>query len=204
MGKVLVLGGTGQIGRAAVPRLAHDGWDVTVAARNEPPPDLADFRFIRVDRTAPGELEKAADGVDVLVDVVPFTLDDGKQLVSLAGRVGSVIAISSAAVYGFEDLQSLPVPIPERHTTVEPGDGDYAARKRAIELLLLGERDLNPTVIRACAIHGRGSRHVREWYFAKRALDGRRAVILAHRGAGRFHTTSVANIAELIALCARR
>src|ERR671934_1971459 len=113
MGKVLVLGGTGQIGRAAVPRLAHDGWDVTVAARKDPPPEFADFRFVRVDRTAPGELEAAADGVDVLVDVVPFTLDDGRQLVSLAGRVGSVIAISSAAVYGFEDLQSLPVPIPE-------------------------------------------------------------------------------------------
>ena len=201
MATALVLGGTGQIGRAAARRLAHDGWDVTIAARNEPPPELGDFRFARVDRTAAGELEAAADGVDVLVDVVPFTLDDGRQLVSLAGRVGSVIAISTAAVYGWTGL---PVPVPERHPTVEPGDDDYATRKRAIELMLRETPELRATVIRAGAIHGEGSPAPREWYFVKRALDGRRVVVLAHRGASRFHPISAVNLAELIALAARR
>src|SRR5436305_608350 len=128
--KALVLGGTGQIGRAAVHRLAHEGWDVAIAARREPPPELTEFPFVRLDRTVGGELEKAADGADVLVDVVPFRRADGRQLASLAGRVGSVIAISSAAVYGWSDL---PIPIPESHQTVEPGDVGYARRKRAIE-----------------------------------------------------------------------
>lgn len=201
MGKALVLGGTGQIGRAAVQRLADEGWDVTIAARREPPAELTEFRFARLDRTVPGELEAAVDGVDVLVDVVPFTLIDGRQLASLAGRVGSVIAISSAAVYGWSDL---PVPIPERHETVEPGDAGYAARKRAIETMLLEAGDLHATILRPGAIHGRGSPHPREWYFVKRVLDGRRAIVLAHRGESRFHTTSVANLAELIALAARR
>jgi nucleoside-diphosphate-sugar epimerase len=201
MGTALVLGGTGQIGRAAARRLAGDGWDVTIAARHDPPPELADFRFARVDRTAAGELEQAADGVDLLVDIVPMTLDDGRQLVSLAGRVGSVIAISSAAVYGWSGL---PVPVPERHTTVEPGDDDYATRKRAIELMLRDAPDLRATVLRPGAIHGEGSPHPREWYFVKRALDGRRAIMLAHRGASRFHPTATANLAELIALAARR
>ena len=201
MGTALVLGGTGQIGRAATRRLARDGWDVTIAARHDPPPELADFRFARVDRTAPGELEAAAEGVDVLVDVVPLTLDDGRQLVSLAGRVGSVIAISSAAVYGWTGL---PVPVPERHPTVEPGDEDYATRKRAIELMLRDAPELRATVIRAGAIHGEASPAPREWHFVKRALDGRRVIVLAYRGTARFHTTSVANLAELIALAARR
>src|SRR5919197_1300807 len=164
MGTALVLGGTGQIGRAATRRLARDGWDVTIAARHDPPPELADFRFARVDRTAPGELEAAAEGVDVLVDVVPLTLDDGRQLVSLAGRVGSVIAISSAGVYGWTGL---PVPVPERHPTVEPGDEDYATRKRAIELMLRDAPELRATVIRAGAIHGEASPAPREWHFVK-------------------------------------
>ena len=46
--------------------------------------------------------------------------------------------------------------------------------------------------------------HAREWFFVKRALDGRRLLPLAYRGASRFHTTSVDNLAELIWLAAVR
>jgi nucleoside-diphosphate-sugar epimerase len=198
MGSAFVLGGTGQIGIPATRRLAEDGWEVTVAARHERV--APEFRFVRVDRTVPGELERAADGADVLVDVVPFTVADGEQLLSLAGRIGSVIAISSAAVYGFEGM---PVPIPESQPTVKPGDEGYAARKRAIELLLEAD-ELRATSIRAGAIHGPNTRHSREWYFVQRILDGREAIVLARNGAGRFHSTSVDNLAELIRLAAAR
>src|SRR5439155_555837 len=194
-----IVGGTGQIGRAAAARLAERGFDVTLAARSDPG-DL-EHRFVRVDRGEQGSLEAAVGEPDVLVDVIPFTRADAEQLVGLAGRVGSVVAISSAAVYGWDDL---PVPVPERHPTVEPGDGDYAAQKRALELTLLAARELRATVVRPGAIHGPHTRHAREWYFVKRALDGRRVVVLARRGASRFHTTSVTNLAELIRLAAER
>ena len=194
-----ILGGTGQIGRAAAARLAERGFDVTLAARSDPG-DL-EHRFVLVDRGEPGSLEAAVGEPDVLVDVIPFTRADAEQVVALAGRVGSVVAISSAAVYGWENL---PVPIPERHPTVEPGDDDYATRKRAVELTLLDSRELRATIVRPGAVHGPYARQAREWYFVKRALDGRRVVVLAHRGASRFHTTSVANLAELIRLAAER
>ena len=138
MATALVLGGTGQIGIPAARRLTECGWDVTVAARG----DHAD---IRIDRTMPGELEAAADGFDVLVDIVPFTSADALQLASLAGHVGSVIAISSAAVYGFGNAADpLPVPVPEDHKTVAPSDADYAARKRRSEERRVGKECSSP------------------------------------------------------------
>jgi nucleoside-diphosphate-sugar epimerase len=216
MRTALILGGTGQIGRPAARRLAEDGWEVTIAARAQPD-DLTEFRFARVDRTVPGELENAVgDGVDLLVDIWAMTADDARQLVALAGRVGSVIAASTAAVYcddegrslksttGAWDFPRFPVPMPERQRTVEPGDDGYAPRKSAVEKLLLEAPELRATVLRLGAIHGPHTKHSREWYFVQRALDGRRAVILANRGESRFNTTSVANIAELVALTARR
>jgi nucleoside-diphosphate-sugar epimerase len=73
----------------------------------------------------------------------------------------------------------------------------------AIERTLL-DGPLRTTIVRPGAIHGPGARLAREWFFVKRALDGRRLVCLAHRGHSRFHTTSVGNLAELIRLAAHR
>lgn len=218
MRTALIVGGTGQIGRPTARRLAEDGWEVTVAARTEPTDGFAtEFRFARIDRTAPGELEAAiGGGVDLVVDLWPLAIADGHQLVSLAGRVGSVIAASSAAVYCDDDGRSLttttgewdfpryPVPISERQRTVEPGDDGYAPRKAAIEKLLLEAPALRATVLRIAAVHGPHTKHAREWYFVQRVLDGRPAIVLARHGESRFHTSSVANIAELITLAARR
>jgi len=206
-----VLGGTGQIGRAVSQRLTEAGWDVTVGARREPDPPL-DTRFARVDRTVPGELEMAiAGGVDVLVDIVPLRTADGEQLRGLAGRVGSVVAISTGGVYEddagrpFGDPEAaFPVPITEEQATVAPDGDDYHSTKRTIELALLEEAELQATIIRPCAIHGPHGRQLREWFFVKRALDGRRTIVLAHRGEGRFHTTSVDNLADLVRLAAKR
>jgi nucleoside-diphosphate-sugar epimerase len=150
----------------------------------------------------PGELERAAEGVDALIDVVPYTPADGRQLAALAAGVESIVAISSAAVYGLGGERGpLPVPVPESHPTVPAGDGGYAARKRAVEELLLAD-GAGATVIRAGAVYGPMTRHSREWYFVKRALDRRPAVVLARRGESRFHTVSAENLAELIALAA--
>lgn len=215
MRSAFVLGATGQIGRAVCQRLAEAGWEITASARGNRPP-VAGVRAVHVDRHEPGALERAlGDGADVIVDVIAFTGCDAEQLNSLADRVGSVIAISSASVYADElgrtldeatDLESfpeLPVPIPETQRTVGPGEETYSTRKAEMELALL-QGPLPTTIIRPCAIHGPGASSLREWHFVKRALDGRRVVLLPDRGASRFHTTSVANLAELVALATDR
>jgi len=206
-----VLGGTGQVGRAVTARLLEHGWDVTVAARHPPDPPL-EARFVSVDRTVDGELEHALPaGVDVLVDVIPLRLEDGQQLRGLKGLVGSMVVISTAGVYvdregrTFSDPDaSYPRPVFDRQPTVEPGGDDYHSIKRAIELDVLADDELRATVVRPCAIHGPHAKAAREWHFVKRALDGRRTILLARRGTGLFHTTSVENLAEVVRLAAQR
>jgi nucleoside-diphosphate-sugar epimerase len=188
---------------------------VTLASRGER--EVAQgFRHVKLDRANTAAVEHAADGVDVVVDVIPFGRRDAEQLLALGERVGAMIAISSASVYtdesrhslddatGPDDLPRLPVPIPETQPTVEPGDDGYSAGKSAVEHALLEQRSLPATVIRPCAIYGPGDRQAREWHFVKRALDGRRKVVVAYDGASRFHTTSSDNLAELIRCCAER
>ncbi len=151
----------------------------------------------------------------MLVDVAAFTAGDGRQVNALADRLGSVVVISSASVYADdrgrtldeaetrEAFPVLPVPIPESHPTVSPSEESYSTRKVALEQELLSG-PLPVTVIRPCAIHGPRSRQPRELFFVKRVLDGRRAVVLVSNGESRFHTTSLANLAELVFLAATR
>jgi nucleoside-diphosphate-sugar epimerase len=153
-----------------------------------------------------------ADGYDLLVDVVPFERVHAEQL--LARDVGAIIAVSSASVYAdeagrtldeaqsVETFPELPLPIPETQRTVPPGDATYSTKKVAIEQALLEQDRVPATVVRPCAIYGRGDRMAREWHFVKRALDRRPYVLLAHHGAGHFHTTAAENIGELVRLAA--
>jgi len=205
--RAFLLGGSGQTGRALIPRLQRRGWEVVVASRGEREVP-AGVEHITVDRGAEGALEAAVgDGADVLVDFAAFEPEHAQQLLALRDRVGSLVVLSSAAVYLPEDeadLARLPVPIAERTETVTPGPGGYATKKRAIELALLEQDALPSTLIRAGAIHGPWSTWTREWYFVKRVVDGRRAIVLAYRGASRFHPISVHNLAELIWLAAER
>ena len=206
-----ILGGTGQIGRAVAKRLDETGWDVTVAARHEPATPV-EGRFVRVDRTAQGELERAlASGPDVLVDVIALRAEDAEQLRGLAGVVGSMVVISTAGVYVDEEGRSFQDPdvsyprhVPEGQPTVKPDGDDYHAVKRRIELAVLEDDALRATVVRPCAVHGPYAKRAREWHFVKRALDGRRAIVLARRGSSRFHTTSTVNLAEVVRLAALR
>lgn len=214
-----ILGGTGQIGRAAAALLADTGWRVTVASRGSIPlPRSLTSRGVRqviVDRTQCDDLSGIIGrSVDVLIDTIAYTAADAEQLIRASHLIGSIVVISSASVYVDSEGRSLDEaktdddfpdfdgPIQENQPTVAPGDLTYSASKIDMEQTLLAHDPVPATVIRPCAIHGPGSQHAREWYFVKRALDRRPFVVLAYRGASIFHTTSVTNLAELIRLAA--
>jgi nucleoside-diphosphate-sugar epimerase len=212
--RAVLIGGTGQIGRAAGRALAEDGWEVVAVSRSGTLPDgLAELgvQAAAADRADDAQLRAAiGSGADVVLDTVAFTQEHGEQLNGLAGLVGSLVVISSASVYaddegraldGVSDPPQMPVPLPETQRTAEPGDETYSTQKAALEQTLLNG-PLPSTLVRACAIHGPGAKLPRELFFVKRAVDGRRRVALAWNGESRFHTTSVTNLAELIRLAA--
>ena len=207
MPRALVVGGTSAVGRAIALAFRDDGWDVTVASRSS---ELDGLRNVHFDRDEDGAVQAAARGVDALVDVVPFEVRHAEQL--LAADAGAVVAISSASVYTDDvgrtfdeareppDFPDLPVPIPESQPTVEPGDATYSTKKRALEDTLLENARVPTTIVRPCAVYGRGDRLAREWFFVKRALDRRPFIVLTNRGENVFHTTAAENIGRLVRL----
>ncbi|HEY5694246.1 MAG TPA: NAD-dependent epimerase/dehydratase family protein [Gaiellaceae bacterium] len=216
MPRAVLIGGTGMIGRAAARALAADGWDVVAISRSGTLPEgLAELgvQSAVADRADDRQLRAAlGTGADVVLDTVAFTREHGGQLNGLAGLAGSLIVISSASVYADDDGRALdgegeppnmPVPILETQRTADPGDATYSTRKAELEQTLLAG-PLPATLLRACAIHGPGAKLPRELFFVKRAVDGRRRVALSWKGESRFHTTSVANLAELIRLAAAK
>ncbi|WP_329458985.1 NAD-dependent epimerase/dehydratase family protein [Streptomyces sp. NBC_01497] len=221
-GNVVVIGASGQIGRAAVGALAEDGWEVTAASRGGGSDAAwpAHVRTVRLDRADDAALAAVVgDGCDVVVDLVAYDAEHADQLAALAaaGRVGSAVVVSSAAVYeddrgrGFDTQAEpdgsprFPVPMPESQRTVAPVGDSYSARKVRLEQRLAAAGEVLPaTVLRAGAVHGVHCRTPRELYFVKRILDGRRRRVLAYGGTCRFHPVHVSNLAELVRLAAAR
>ena len=148
------------------------------------PPQLVESgaRVSILDREQPGELAHAlADGADALIDTIAFTQIHADQLLDVQGCVGAFVVVSSASVYRdaagktFDEARQngfpeLPVPIAETQPTVHPGPTTYSTRKVALEHRLLDQARVPVTVLRACAIHGMGSQHPREWWLVKRIL----------------------------------
>jgi nucleoside-diphosphate-sugar epimerase len=208
----LLIGGTGQIGWASAQNLLAHGWDVTVASRSGGGgPEGA--HGVTLDREDTDRLVAESDGKDLVLDTVAFTPAHGEQLARLAGRVGSLVVVSTASVYlgdngtyldiatGADDFPVFPEPVTERQPTVDNDEQTYSPLKAALERLLLGTAGLPVSILRAGAIHGPHSEFVREWFFVKRVLDGRERVVLAWNGSSRFGTSATVNIAQLVRLC---
>jgi nucleoside-diphosphate-sugar epimerase len=217
--RAFVLGGTGLIGRAVGAALAKTGWSVTAASRGtkEAPPefDELDIRLVVLDRDRDLDLRAAVGEVEVMIDVVPHSAKHARQLLELEGQIGSLIAVSSSAVYADEAGKPLvlgggrperddPIPIEESQATLPPDNETYAGQKVALEQALLASHPGPMTIVRPGCVYGSGDPRPREWYFVKRALDGRPYLILADRGAGRYHRVAAANVAQLVYLAAEQ
>jgi nucleoside-diphosphate-sugar epimerase len=215
MRSALLVGGTGQLGWATAENLLAHGWDVTVASRSGAP-GPAGTTALALDREHTKHLLAEADGMDLVLDAVAYTPEHGAQLAQLAGRVGSLVVISTASVYlgdngsyldiatGPADFPVFPFPVREDQPTVDNDEPTYSPQKAALERVLLGTPELPVSILRPGAIHGPHGLFLREWFFVKRALDDRPHAVLAYDGESRFGTSATVNVAELVRLCAEQ
>jgi nucleoside-diphosphate-sugar epimerase len=223
MPRALVIGGTGLIGRAAARRLLGAGWGVTVTGRDPAnlPTDIAAAggQFLAAARDDGDALRRAlGDGADLLLDTICYTADEADLLVPLMRSAASTVVISSRAVYAdaqgrhgnSREPPQFDAPIAETQPTVPPrrdlpvDDAEgYAANKVAAEQVVL-DSGFPVSVLRPGKVHGQAARPPREWFWVKRALDARPAVLLAGRGEYRVRPSAAANIAALVEVCATR
>lgn len=133
--KLLMLGGTGFVGRAVVEDALARGWEVTVLNRgNRPAPD--GVRVLRGDRMEEGGPAALRDGRwDVVVDTwssAPTAVRDAARL--LADRVGRYGYISSGSVYPFPSPAGNDETAPVVEASPDAGATDYSRDKRGAEL----------------------------------------------------------------------
>lgn len=207
--RALVFGCSGQVGRAVAMEFARAGWQVDAVVRGGRalPDGLAS---LQVQRLEAGENRASLmkKGYDAVCDTLAYSGADAADLLAAKRNCGHLTVISTASVYadaagrGLESAEGFPeypAEIREDQPRVPPGSG-YSASKVAMELAM--ELGAQAAILRPGAIHGIGARHPREWWFVKRALDGRRRIPVLDNGASIFHTSSTAGIASLAVHCA--
>ena len=222
MQKAIVLGGNGLVGAAAALRLAADGWEVTSSGRSADrfPKELreAGVSFARSDRYVAGDLRELVRlGADAVIDCAGYTAAHARMLLPFRQAIGSLVFISSKAVYvdgrgrhsNSDEPPDFGGPVTEKQPTMAPSDIDYHSRegyganKVAAENVLL-DSGMAVSVLRPSRVHGAYASRPREWVFVKRVLDGRRHLLLARGGRGANHPTAAVNLAALAVFCAAR
>lgn len=198
--RVLIIGGTGFIGRPLVRRMVGLGHEVAAFHRGRTQAELpAGVEHIVGDRhhlrVHVDELRRFAP--EVVVDMLAYTEADATGLVeAFRGLARRTVVNSSADVYrayglflGTEQGPVEPTPLtedsplrtalfPYRKQADGPDDFFYHYDKIPVERVVLGEPGLPSTVLRLPMVHGPGDPYRRLSPYLKRIDDGRSAIIL--------------------------
>jgi Nucleoside-diphosphate-sugar epimerases len=155
--KILIIGGTGFLGRAVAEEAVRRGHAVTTFNRGKSAADVEGVESVRGDREVRADLERLVDGRtwDVVVDVfglVPRVVAESAR--TFSGKAGMYAYISSVGAH--RDFPAKPVdegsPLHECSPDAGPGDGNYelfkAGSERAVERFFDGAKlILEPGVI---------------------------------------------------------
>ncbi len=214
--RVLVLGGTGFIGGAAVRRLLAEGCDIAAFHRGE---SSGSARTIRGDRRDllrfRGEFDRFRP--DVVLDTIAYTEKDAEDLVrAFHGVAGRTVVLSSQDVYApygrllrLESGTRDPAPLSENgplrvsrypyRAIARPGEMAHDYEKILVERAAAAEPALPATVLRLPSVYGEGDTHRRLRPYLERM--GKPELLIDRAKAGwRWTRGHVEDVAEAIAL----
>ncbi|MDX1623548.1 MAG: NAD-dependent epimerase/dehydratase family protein [Gemmatimonadota bacterium] len=196
--KVLVIGGTRNLGHHLVHALVDAGHRVTTFNRGETADELPDeVDRLHGDRADPAHLARGVGerSFDACVDTIALRPGDTRAAIdALDGKVGHYVHISTGQVY----LVRAGCPVPAREEDYEgplkeppPGDSweapeyRYGVEKRACEDVLeeaWATRRFPATRLRPAMIHGPRDHHHRLHGMVHRLLDDDPLVVPLERG----------------------
>jgi nucleoside-diphosphate-sugar epimerase len=216
---VLVIGGTGYLGRRIVEQLVNAGHAVSVVSRgNLAPESMQHARPIAADRRDRQVFTERlrTETFDAVIDNIAYDSDDIENAVqTFGGRIQQYLFTSSMAVYhdasaldplteSDADLDFLPGPadthIPAFHPTLghEYGNGKKRAEKA---LRSLDDSVFTFTALRAPIVVGPDDRTRRIWWFVQRLLDGAPIVIPEWGRGKQFQVVDADDLARAFATC---
>jgi len=221
--RVLVIGGTGFIGKHVVRRLIEAGHTVTVFHRGETTTDLpAEVRHITGDRSRLASFSTELRHVepDVALDMICYNEQEATDLVSAVKPVCErIVVASSMDVYrsygrllGLESGPPDPQPMNEDsppresrypHRAISKSPQDFAATydKILVERIVNHAAGSRATILRLPAVYGPGDKYHRTFEGLKRMDDGRDKILLEESRAKWLWTRGyVENVADAIAL----
>lgn len=223
--RILIIGGTRFMGPQVARRLTDEGHEVTLFHRGETSADprvrVQEIHGDRRDLSSfTAEFKRLAP--DVVLDMIPFTEDDARNLMQVfKGIARRVVAISSADVYRaygrllrLESGEPDTVPLsedaplresfyPRRAHAKDEDDPAYNYEKILVERLVMSEPSLPATVLRLPAVYGPRDPQHRLFGYLKRMDDGRHAILLEEdQSRWRWTRGYVENVADAIALAA--
>ena len=160
-GRVLVLGGQGALGTAIAAAFCAAGWTSVRAGRR--PDSGADFRPVDLDQ--PDTLERAVDGIDLIVSTVPDErLVAERHVLSRGGVLINVSAMAASAVQRLRRVPGEPLGTVLMNAGIAPGLTNLLAADLLADHPEADEVELVFTVSAKSAVGPPGSR------FAHRAL----------------------------------
>ena len=221
--RVLMIGGTGFIGRHVVRRLIEAGNSVTLFHRGQTNPELpATVDHISGDRS---ELQSFASDFkriapDVTLDMICYNKQEATELVAaLDSTCDRLLVASSMDVYRSyglllglergspetgplnEDSPLRETEYPHRGNPESPADFANYYEKRHVEQVVTSASSLRATILRLPAVYGPGDKYHRTFEYLKRMDDGREKILLEKsRAQWRWTRGYVENVADAIAL----
>ena len=196
MRRVLVLGGTGWLGRAIVRDLIAEGAEVTCLARGDSGAVPNGARLVRVDRRTTGAYDEVRGDWDEVIELAYASDLVETALEALAHTAAHWTLVSSVSVYARNDEPGAD----ESATLVEPSDvSEYADAKVAGERATAAQLGPRLLIVRPGLIVGPGDTSDRFGYWPARF--GRSGPVLVPTTRDRF--VQVIDVVDLAAWIAR-
>ena len=186
---ILIIGGTGYMGKTVVQRLLERGDRVTVFSRGSSRPDWWDrVEHIQGDREDRPDFMAKLKGkaFDAVIDSQVYRMEDVESTVeTFRGNIGRYLLVSTGSVYleGTVDFfnrcpyNESDVDWTNLEYTYPQGQDPYAVGKRHCEKWLQENGGVPFTIVRVPAVMGLDDPTGRMWWWVQRALDGRSVII---------------------------